>query len=412
MKAKITSVLLAIALLCSVTVTASAATTQAEIDALKEQKSELAGQRSGLQSQINGLRSEQNSMMEMKAALDLKNELTLMQILNLGEQIDLHEELIAQKTLEVEAAQAQADEQRERYLARVRAMEENGKFNYLEVIFGAGSISEFLSLVDDISSIMQADKELEQSYRDAVSELETVKAEYEQAQLDLKERKAELVQLSDQLQRDIDEADGIIVSLQSDIGANSALLAQLNAQHEELEKQISDKVKELQQQNKPKPEPGGSSGGGTSGGGSGTGTGSLIWPSYCLYITSRQGPRVDPVTGEIGRGHGGTDIGASYGSAIYAADGGTVIKSGYEEGGYGNYIMIDHGNEMQTLYAHMSAKSVSVGDKVSQGQTIGLVGSTGRSTGPHLHYELYVNGSRVDPQSYYSGMSFSYAPDA
>lgn len=412
MKAKITSVLLAIALLCSVTVTASAATTQAEIDALKEQKSELAGQRSGLQSQINGLRSEQNSMMELKAALDLKNELTLMQILNLGEQIDLHEELIAQKTLEVEAAQAQADEQRERYLARVRAMEENGKFNYLEVIFGAGSISEFLSLVDDISSIMQADKELEQSYRDAVSELETVKAEYEQAQLDLKERKAELVQLSDQLQRDIDEADGIIVSLQSDIGANSALLAQLNAQHEELEKQISDKVKELQQQNKPKPEPGGSSGGGTSGGGSGTGTGSLIWPSYCLYITSRQGPRVDPVTGEIGRGHGGTDIGASYGSAIYAADGGTVIKSGYEEGGYGNYIMIDHGNGMQTLYAHMSAKSVSVGDKVSQGQTIGLVGSTGRSTGPHLHYELYVNGSRVDPQSYYSGMSFSYAPDA
>ena len=406
MKAKITSVLLAIALLCSVTVTASAATTQAEIDALKEQKSELAGQRSGIQSQINGLRSEQNSMMELKAALDLKNELTLMQILNLGEQIDLHEELIAQKTLEVEAAQAQADEQRERYLARVRAMEENGKFNYLEVIFGAGSISEFLSLVDDISSIMQADKELEQSYRDAVSELETVKAEYEQAQLDLKERKAELVQLSDQLQRDIDEADGIIISLQSDINANSALLAQLNAQHKELEKQISDKVKELQQ-NKPKPEPGGSSGGGT-----GTGTGSLIWPSYCLYITSRQGPRVDPVTGETGRGHGGTDIGASYGSAIYAADGGTVIRSGYEEGGYGNYIMIDHGNGMQTLYAHMSAKSVSMGDKVSQGQTIGLVGSTGRSTGPHLHYELYVNGSRVDPQSYYSGMSFSYAPDA
>ena len=406
MKAKITSVLLAIALLCSVTVTASAATTQAEIDALKEQKSELAGQRSGIQSQINGLRSEQNSMMELKAALDLKNELTLMQILNLGEQIDLHEELIAQKTFEVEAAQAQADEQRERYLARVRAMEENGKFNYLEVIFGAGSISEFLSLVDDISSIMQADKELEQSYRDAVSELETVKAEYEQAQLDLKERKAELVQLSDQLQRDIDEADGIIISLQSDINANSALLAQLNAQHKELEKQISDKVKELQQ-NKPKPEPGGSSGGGT-----GTGTGSLIWPSYCLYITSRQGPRVDPVTGETGRGHGGTDIGASYGSAIYAADGGTVIRSGYEEGGYGNYIMIDHGNGMQTLYAHMSAKSVSMGDKVSQGQTIGLVGSTGRSTGPHLHYELYVNGSRVDPQSYYSGMSFSYAPDA
>ena len=152
--------------------------------------------------------------------------------------------------------------------------------------------------------------------------------------------------------------------------------------------------------------------GGNNNGGSTIGTGNLVWPSYCTYITSRQGPRVHPITGEY-KNHGGTDIGASYGSAIYAADSGKVVSSsdGWN-GGWGNYVMIDHGNGMQTLYAHMSSRAVSVGQTVKRGQTIGYVGSTGMSTGPHLHFEMYVNGARIDPQTKYPGMSFTYSASA
>ena len=109
--------------------------------------------------------------------------------------------------------------------------------------------------------------------------------------------------------------------------------------------------------------------------------------------------------------HSGLDIGAQYGAAIVASDGGTVSLAGVN-GGYGNCVMIDHGNGMQTLYAHMSSRAVSVGQTVSRGQTIGYVGSTGMSTGPHLHFEMYINGSRIDPQTRYPGVSFTYSANA
>ena len=383
------------------------AVTQSEIDALKSQRSELRDQKSGVQSTINSLQGQQSDQIALKNALDEKNAITVKQILNLTEQIDLHTSLIEQKTVEVEEAQKVADEQLEKYKVRVRAMEEAGRYNYFEVLFGANSIGEFLSLIDDIGDIMKSDKELEDSYRRSVTELETVKTEYEEAKADMEDTKAELEALKVQQEKDIAQADAVIATLQGQISSNSGMLSQLTAQEQQLNKDIQDKVNELNrqnEQNKPQPNPGG--------GGSTVGTGNLVWPSYCTYITSRQGPRTHPVTGEY-KNHGGTDIGASYGSAIYAADSGTVVRSsdGWN-GGWGNYVMIDHGNGMQTLYAHMSSRAVSVGQTVSRGQTIGYVGSTGMSTGPHLHFEMYVNGSRIDPQTKYPGVSFTYSASA
>ena len=254
---------------------------------------------------------------------------------------------------------------------------------------------------------MKSDKELEDSYRQSVTDLETVKSEYEQAKSEMEDSKTELEALKVQQEKDIAQADAVIATLQGQIGSNSGMLSQLTAQEQQLNKDIQNKVNELNrqnEQNKPQPNPGG--------GGSSVGTGNLVWPSYCTYITSRQGPRTHPVTGEY-KNHGGTDIGASYGSAIYAADSGTVVRSsdGWN-GGWGNYVMIDHGNGMQTLYAHMSSRAVSVGQTVSRGQTIGYVGSTGMSTGPHLHFEMYINGSRIDPQTRYPGVSFTYSSNA
>ena len=395
--------------LCFTPTNANAATTQAEIDELKEQRNQLKEQQKDIQNTVNSLRGQRDKLIELKTALDEKNAITLQQILNLEEQITLHEELIEQKSVELEKAQDVADEQLSRLKVRIRNMEENGRYNYVAVLFGAESISEFLSLMDDIGDIMKSDRDLENSYKEAVTDLKTVKSEYEEARLELKEQKAELTNLSAQLEKDIAEANAAIQELEGDISANSAILSQLNAQDKEMQDKINQKIKELNEQNKPSNPSNPSNPSKPSGSGTLT-----VWPSYCTYITSVQGNRVHPITGQYGT-HGGTDIGASYGSAIYAAGSGTVVtaynNSAYN-GGYGNYAMINHGNGIQTLYAHMSVCSVTVGQTVSAGQTIGYVGSTGRSTGPHLHFEVRVNGSRVDPQSYYPGISFSYSPTA
>ena len=380
------------------------AVTQSEIDALKSQKSQLASQKNSLQSTINSLQGQQNDQIALKNALDEKNAITVKQILNLNEQIELHTQLIEQKTKEVDEAQKVADAQLEKYKVRVRAMEESGRYNYFEVLFGASSIGEFLSLIDDIGDIMRSDKELEDAYRQSVAYLKAVKTEYEQAKAEMEDSKTELETLKAQQEKDIAEAASVIAFLQGDISSNSSLLSQLSEQEKQLNADIQKKVDELNKQQEANK--------GNNGSGSTVGTGNLVWPSYCTYITSRQGPRTHPITGEY-RNHGGTDIGASYGSAIYAADSGTVVRSadGWN-GGWGNYVMIDHGNGMQTLYAHMSSRAVSVGQTVSRGQTIGYVGSTGMSTGAHLHFEMYINGSRIDPQTRYPGVSFTYSASA
>lgn len=392
--------------------TTASAVTQSEINDLKSQKAALSEQSASYEATISSLKNKKNAQVELKTALDSKLALTNQQIMNLEEQIKLHDALIERKTQEVSEAQVTADEQLEKYKKRVRAMEESGRYNYVEVLFGANSIGEFLSLIDDIGDIMKSDKELEDSYKESVVNLKEAKAEYEEVQTELKQNKVECAQLKDQLQVDITQAAAVITSLQSDINENAAVLSELDSQESALQSQIQAKVNQLNEQKKAEEEANRNNNNGGSSGGSTTGTGNLVWPSYCTYISSRQGPRVHPITGEY-KNHGGTDIAASYGSAIYAADSGRVVSSsdGWN-GGWGNYVMIDHGNGMQTLYAHMSSRAVSVGQTVSRGQTIGYVGSTGMSTGPHLHFEMYVNGSRIDPQTKYPGMSFTYSPSA
>jgi len=138
-----------------------------------------------------------------------------------------------------------------------------------------------------------------------------------------------------------------------------------------------------------------------------SGTGGFIWPSTdSVVITSVYGDRVHPISG-VNRHHNGIDIGASWGTDVLAAANGTVTRAGYYES-YGNCIIIDHGNGYTTLYAHMSQLLVSVGDTVRQGETIGLVGSTGDSTGAHLHWEVRYNGALTDPLSYFSESQYTY----
>ena len=136
--------------------------------------------------------------------------------------------------------------------------------------------------------------------------------------------------------------------------------------------------------------------------------GFYIWPSAASdYVTSFFGTRLHPILG-VYKTHTGIDIGAGYGTAILAAADGVITTAAYDAGGYGNYLIVDHGSGNRTLYAHMSQMSAAVGQTVTQGQTIGLVGSTGLSTGPHLHFEVYVGGTRVDPLLYFSNYTAAW----
>ena len=143
-------------------------------------------------------------------------------------------------------------------------------------------------------------------------------------------------------------------------------------------------------------------------GGTVTGSGNFIWPVSCTYITSCVGNRYHPISGEW-KYHSGMDIGCQYGDSIWASDGGTVCIAGVN-GGYGNCVMIDHGNGYYTLYGHMSSIACSVNQTVTQGQVIGYVGSTGYSTGPHLHFEIRSGSSCLDFASWFSGLT--YSPDS
>ena len=394
------------------------AVTQSEIDALKKERDKIAEQKAAQQAIVDELEAQHADVLERKLALDERNAFTLEQMELNEQEIALYDQMIEDKAREVEAAKELENQQLERYRARVRAMEENGNYGFLALVLNSASLGELLTAMDDIGEIMESDRRLEDEYIAAREHTEQVKAEYEEYKSELEAKQAALRAEQVELQRQIDEATELITKLAEDIEGNAEELAKLQAAQDEAQKEIDQKVAELERQRAEEEErrrqeaaannPGGS-GGGSSSGGSVTGTGSFTWPCpSCTYITSRVGNRWHPVTGKW-KYHSGLDIGAAYGASIVAADGGTVTIAGVN-GGYGKCVMIDHGNGYYTLYGHMSSIAVSVGQSVSKGATIGYVGSTGVSTGPHLHFEIRQGTTILDPENWFTGLT--YAPDA
>lgn len=398
--------LLALSLLLSVAPVSSHAVTQDEIDALKSQRDEITAQRQEKQAVVDQLEGEHATVLERKLAMDERNMYTIEQIQLNAQEIALYDEMIADKHKELENARALEQAQLERYRERVRAMEENGNYGFLAMVLNTTDLGELLTAMDDIGEIMESDRELEDEYIAARENTEQVKAEYEAVKEELEAKQAELRAEQEELEKDIEEATALILSLEEDIANRQAEYDAIRAAEDEANARIDELVAELERQRAAE-EAARNPGGG--GGGAAVGNGNFIWPCpSCTYITSRFGLRIHPVTGDK-RTHTGLDIGAGYGAAIVAADGGTVILADVN-GGYGNCVMIDHGNGYVTLYGHMSSYAVSEGQSVSQGDTVGYVGSTGVSTGPHLHFEVRAGGERIDPEQFFSGLTFS--PDA
>lgn len=397
------SMVLAMSLLLSAAPVSSFAVTQDEIDALKSQRDEITAQRQEKQAVVDQLEGEHATVLERKLAMDERNMYTIQQIQLNAQEIALYDEMIADKLKELEQARALEQMQLERYRERVRAMEENGNYGFLAMVLNTTNLGELLTAMDDIGEIMESDRELEDEYIAARENTEQVKAEYEAVKTELEARQAELRAEQEALEKDIEEATQLILSLEEDIANRQAEYDAILAAEDAANARIDELVAELERQRAAEAaanNPGGGGGGGA------VGNGNFIWPCpSCTYITSRFGPRIHPVTGAY-KNHTGLDIGAGYGAAIVAADGGTVILADVN-GGYGNCVMIDHGNGYVTLYGHMSSYAVSEGQSVSQGDTVGYVGSTGVSTGPHLHFEVRSGGSRIDPEQFFSGLTFS-----
>ena len=386
----------------------ASAVSQWEIDQLKEQQAEISEKKTEISVQIADLENQQAAVLEQKAALDEQNELTRQEIELINEQIALYEKLIETKEVELADAMEAERAQMEAYRAHMRAMEENGVISYIEILFQAKSFSDLFSRIDDISDIMEADKRLEDECIAARENVQRVKAEYEETQAEYEATKVELLAKKAQLEADIEAAFKLIAALDEDIEAymkeyteNEQAEAEFQAQIDELMAQLQRQEEEqrrLQQQQQQN----------NNSGSSGTTTtvvtpavGNFIWPyPQNNYVSSGYGNRFHPIFQE-NRFHYGVDIGGTAGQQIVAIAAGTVSVATYNSS-YGNYVMVSHGNGTASLYAHMESLAVSAGDTVTQGQTVGYCGSTGWSTGPHLHFEIRVNGSTTDPLAYYS----------
>lgn len=387
---------------------AFAAGGQEEIDALEQQKQQLQSQQQSIQSNINDLVAQQADVIEQKAAMDEKNELARQEIELINEQIEVYTDLIDDKAKELEAAEKTEQEQLELYKKRVRSMEENGSYTYLDILFQCRSLSDVLSAIDMIGEIMESDKRLYEQYKESRENTERIKGEYEQTLVLLGEKQETLEAEKAELEKQIAAAVEVINQLENDIEAAKAEYAKAAAAEAAAQASINAIIAQMQAEEEAARQEAANNGQDYTGTGS-TATGTYIWPCpSCTYVTSKFGMREHPLFGDE-RPHTGIDIGTQAGAEVIAADSGTVAVATYSSS-YGNYVTIYHSNGDYTLYAHMSSLTVTAGQNVTQGDVIGYVGSTGWASGPHLHFEIRVNGSTVDPTSYFSGLS--YAPDA
>ena len=362
------------------------AVSQSQIDALEAERDELSAEREEMEAGIAELEAEHADIMERKTALDERNELYRQEIELIEEQVELYTSLVEQKKLEVDGALERENEQLANYRRHVRAMEENGSFTWLAIIFGSKSLGELLSNIDMVGEIMEADRRSYEQYTAAREESERVQAEYEEMLTELDAKQAELEAEKAELEAEIEEAEQLIVELEEQLETDRAAYEEQLAKEQALESEIQSMIAELERQEAAN---------------SIVSTGTYIWPLPGYSPGSAYGWRIHPIWGDM-RFHAGEDIGAPSGTPILAADSGIATVIPNNGNGYGNYIIINHGGGRTTLYAHMSAFAVSNGQSVTQGQTIGYVGSTGNSTGPHLHFEVRVNGATTDPKSYFS----------
>lgn len=356
--------------------------------AYADTKSDLEAQNRQTQSEIEQIRQEirekeasKTPYLEKKKKIDKELNAANAELLKLVNEVSAIESEINAKQADIEWLDGEESKSREVFKQRMRSLYEDNKMSYIDILFDSVSISDFLYRIEVIKQLADFDKEIIDSIIYSREKIAEAKAVLEEKKTEVEVVKQKAQEARDKVKALEEENQAVLDAINSDIASAKAD----QAAKEKEAARIQNEIKKLLEAQNPNSKL--------------TYTSGMIWPCPGYKtLTSYFGRRFHPVL-KIYRSHNGIDVAAPSGANIIAAASGEVITSEYSSS-YGNYVVINHGSGVTTLYAHMSVRKVSRGAKVSQGQTIGLVGSTGISTGPHLHFEVSVNGTRQDPQSY------------
>ncbi|ETA80348.1 murein hydrolase activator EnvC family protein [Youngiibacter fragilis] len=390
---------------------------QETIKELQEEKSEVAGEKSVLNAELQEIIAEQTALTKeadkIKAAIRAKEDeisLTNGKITVMTGKIAETEAEIERKLAEIAQKEAELAEKKEMLDARIRASYMNSSFG--DVIFAlveSKSLLEFADRLTMINRLVEKDNEIIETVKLMMEELKVKRSELEEtkrqflaAKEELESEKKKLETEKRELEAEKKKYSEKLAALRNIEYAKNQALSRLSAEEKAIASEIGDIIeenaaleKEIQNlikaasssSNAPKP----------SNNAAEAPTAEYIRP-VSGRISSPYGWRIHPILG-YSKFHTGIDFAASSGTPVKAVKGGVVILAKYNSS-YGNYIIVDHGNGVSSLYAHLKSFNTSLGSRVSQGQTIGFVGSTGMSTGPHLHFEIRVNGEHVNPANY------------
>ena len=395
---------------------ASSSEIRKQINALKEEVAANKEKIKEVQQQYQENEDEIADIISRKNVIDQELQLLNSQLLNINDQVKAYNILIADKQDELDTAEDRLNELNEANKERIRAMEEEGEVSYWEVLFKANSFSDLLDRLNMVEEIAASDKRRLQELTDAANAVDEAQSELEAEKADLEVTKKELDDTQAELDAKRAEADALIQELLEKADDLEALEAEFEAQEAEFLEQIAAKEQEYDEAKLREweaymatyvpPTTAAASGStnnssgtnsGTSSGGSSSGSsGGWLVPCNYTSITSPFGYRTSPTTG-ASTYHQGVDLDTGTGWAVWATRAGTAY-TGYSSAA-GNYVTIDHHDGYRSIYMHLSGFSVSNGTNVSAGQQIGLTGSTGVSTGDHLHFGISYNGVYINPCS-------------
>ena len=407
---------------------ASSSEIRKQINELKKDKKEIEDKIEEVKAQYQENEDEIADIVARKNVIDQEIGLLTAQIININEQISSFNVLIADKQEELDTAEDRLQVLNEENKIRIRTMEEEGELSYWEVLFKANSFSDLLDRLNMVEEIAASDNRRLEELSEAAQRVEEAQAELETEKADLEVTKQELDETQAELDAKREEADALIAELLTKGDELQKLREDFEVQKTEFLDMIAEKEQEYNQakleewlaymatyttvppattappnNGNTNNSGGGNNGGGNSGGSKpGTGSSNATWLRPCsyVYMSSPFGNRVSPTTGASSY-HQGVDLAAPKGTPIYATRAGRVTVASYSNSA-GYYVSINHLDGFSSIYMHMTNYVVGSGQTVSAGQLIGYVGSTGISTGNHLHFGISYNGVYVNPCSYVS----------
>ena len=365
-----------------------------ELNALKDKNAEIKAEIDGIRQQYNATANQIQDLVNRKDAVDQEIGLLHEQIQVINQQITAYGQLIADSQDDLDNAQLRLDALNEKHKERISAMEEAGTISYWQVLFEANSFTDFLDRLEMINEISASDQKRINEIQKVAQEVSVTRDQMQEELSQLSLAQIQLEESQSELEIKRTESDELLRSLAVQEEEFQLLLDDSEAKQDQLMKEIAQKQKELSSaqyeeklaklaaQGKNPPS-----------------SATWITPVSGYTITSPFGMRVHPVY-KYQLMHNGIDLACPTGTPIYATRAGTVTRAAYQAGGAGYYVSLDHGDGFGSIYMHMTNYVVSAGQKVTAGQLIGYVGSTGVSTGPHLHFGVSYAGSYVNPMAY------------